>query len=182
MDRMTEFFYWAWPYVIAGVNLLVALLASAHVVLTKRDNRAALGWVGIVWLAPILGSILYVTFGVNRIRRKAHRLRKKETKQKRQQLEQAAAEELGRALEDDAIHLTSLNEFVYGLTKESLLPGNRVTPLDCGDQAYVRMLAAIDGAQHSVSLCTYIFDNDSAGREFAEALQGPALEASRCGC
>jgi cardiolipin synthase len=167
---MPEYLKWALPLAVAAIDLVVALLASAHVVLTKRDNRAALGWVGIIWLTPILGSLMYFTFGVNRIRRKARKLRRGESKRKRQQLEQAAAEELCRELEDDAVHLTALNDFVYQLSGLPLLPGNRVTPLDCGDQAYARMLAAIDGAERSISLGTYIFDNDAAGREFAAAL------------
>ena len=47
------------------------LLASAHVVLYKRDSRAAIGWVGIIWLVPILGSVLYILLGINRIQRRA---------------------------------------------------------------------------------------------------------------
>ena len=160
----------AWPFFVAAVDLAIVLLASAHVVLTKRDNRAALGWIGIIWLAPIIGSILYFTFGINRIRRKARKLRKKESKHKRLQLEQAATHELQRVLEEESLHLTALNEFVFGLSGSPLLPGNSVLPLQSGDEAYVRMLAAIEGAQHSISLCTYIFDNDAAGREFSDAL------------
>ena len=173
---MLEFLEWAWPYVLAVIDLIVVVIASSHVVLTKRDNRAALGWIAVIWFAPILGSLLYAGFGVNRIRRKARRLRKKQSKQQRRQLEQAAVEELTHALADDALHLTTLNDFIFRMTREPLLPGNRLTPLDCGDEAYVRMLAAIDSAEKSVALCTYIFDNDAAGREFAEAL-ARALDA-----
>ena len=41
-------------------------VASAHAVMHKRDVRAAIGWAGIIWLTPILGTLLYVVFGVNR--------------------------------------------------------------------------------------------------------------------
>jgi len=40
-------------------------------VLYKRDVRAAIGWTGLVWLAPIAGPLLYLFLGVNRIRRRA---------------------------------------------------------------------------------------------------------------
>ncbi len=160
----------AWPFFLAAFDLAIVCLASAHVVLTKRDNRAALGWVGIIWLAPILGTLLYITFGVNRIRRKARRLRKTESRTKRLQLAQAAADELSRVMEEDALHLTSLAEFVQGISQLPLLPGNRVTPLENGNDAYARMLAAINAAERSITLCTYIFDNDTAGNEFAAAL------------
>ena len=57
-------------------NLVVAFLASAHVVLTKRDSRAAIGWAGIIWLTPFIGAGLYLMFGVNRIQRRARQLRR----------------------------------------------------------------------------------------------------------
>ncbi|WP_425618338.1 cardiolipin synthase [Anatilimnocola sp. NA78] len=167
---MSELLNSVWTYLFAAIDLAIVLVASSHVVLTKRDNRAALGWVGIIWLAPIIGSLLYFTFGVNRIRRKARRLRSRESKRARRQHEQAATEELCRALEDESLHLAALSTYVQRVTDIPLVPGNRIVPLHCGDEAYPRMLAAIDSAEHSISLGTYIFDNDSEGHEFAAAL------------
>src|SRR4051812_22521252 len=63
-----------WPLFVTGFDFAISLTAATHVVLYKRDTRAALGWVGIIWLAPILGSILYVCFGVNRIERRAQKI------------------------------------------------------------------------------------------------------------
>src|SRR6476620_737296 len=64
-----------WPWLILVIHGLLIIVASAHVVLTKRDSRSAIGWVGIIWLAPIIGTLLYFTFGINRIQRKARYLR-----------------------------------------------------------------------------------------------------------
>ena len=63
-----------WPYA-AGVIVAVAnLVASAHVVTRKRDVRAAIGWMGLIWLAPGVGPLLYAMFGLNRIQRRAGQL------------------------------------------------------------------------------------------------------------
>ena len=59
--------------IIAHVSL--ALLVSAHALLTKRDARATIAWLGVAWLSPIVGSLGYSLFGVNRIARRALRLR-----------------------------------------------------------------------------------------------------------
>src|SRR5690606_5699478 len=56
------------------------------------------------------------------------------------------------------------------VAKRPLLKGNRIEPLIDGDQAYPAMIEAIGRAQHSVTLATYIFDADAAGRAFVEAL------------
>jgi cardiolipin synthase len=51
-----------------------------------------------------------------------------------------------------------------------LTTGNRVTPLQNGDEAYPAMLEAIDSASASIGLSTYIFDSDPAGAQFTDAL------------
>src|SRR5580704_5452680 len=60
---------------IAALHIALAAGVTAHIVLTKNDVRSAIGWVGLVWLTPVLGSVLYMFFGVNRIRRRAVQLR-----------------------------------------------------------------------------------------------------------
>ncbi|WP_194857012.1 PLDc N-terminal domain-containing protein, partial [Myxococcus sp. CA006] len=64
----------AWPHVVAALTVLISVVASAHAVLHKRDVRAAVGWVGLAWLVPVLGGVLYVLLGINRIRRRARSL------------------------------------------------------------------------------------------------------------
>ncbi|MES2792902.1 MAG: PLDc N-terminal domain-containing protein, partial [Planctomycetota bacterium] len=64
-----------WLHLTAIVDVLVALVASAHVVLTKRDTRAAIAWVGLIWLTPLIGAMLYLWLGINRIQRRARLLR-----------------------------------------------------------------------------------------------------------
>ncbi|MFO7586859.1 MAG: PLDc N-terminal domain-containing protein, partial [Gemmatimonadota bacterium] len=59
-----------WPVLIFVVDLVVAIGASSHVILRKRDVRAAIGWVGLIWLVPIGGALFYLVFGVNRIQRR----------------------------------------------------------------------------------------------------------------
>ena len=57
------------PELSVLVDLVIALAASTHVILHKTDTRAATAWVGLIWLVPFLGSILYVFLGINRIQR-----------------------------------------------------------------------------------------------------------------
>ena len=66
---------WAMELFAGAAHVLLALAVSAHIVLTKQDVRGAIGWVGLVWLTPVLGAVLYAMFGINRIRRQAGRMR-----------------------------------------------------------------------------------------------------------
>ena len=63
--------------------------------------------------------------------------------------------------------LWTLGETVTGLPATA---GNRIRLLTTGDEAYAAMLSAIDNAERSIILETYIFDSDTIGRKFVESL------------
>ena len=69
--------------VIAIVYPLLAILVTIDVLLKKNDVRAALGWIGGAWLSPIFGALLYYMFGINRVTRRALKLRRFEDSQSR---------------------------------------------------------------------------------------------------
>ena len=160
-----------WVLAAAIINVVAASAATVHAVLWKRDSRAVIGWVGLVWLAPILGALAYVCFGVNRIHRKAVSLKLQEAWKHKYET---------RLTFDDVEHrdelvskhpnLSGLARLGRSLTEMPLLPGNSIEPLANGDEAYPAMLQAIDDAERSVALLTYIFDSDRAGEAFLEAL------------
>ncbi|MCG6962361.1 MAG: cardiolipin synthase [Acidobacteria bacterium] len=160
-----------WPHILVGLHIIIACSASAHVVLVKRDPRAAIGWVGVIWLAPLLGSFLYFVLGVNRIRRRA-RSRRPTTRVSDAAVNLVAT---GIRTADTApppgvAHLQALFRLSSEVTRQPLLPGNLVTPLPSGEDAYAAMVGAIDRAEQTVGLSTYIFDNDRAGAMFIDAL------------
>ncbi len=63
-----------------------------------------------------------------------------------------------------------LARVVGRVVAQPLTPGNRVQPLVNGDEAFPAMLAAIESATRSISLVSYIFDNDASGKQFVAAL------------
>jgi len=165
-----------WPYLVAAAYLLVAAIASAHVVLYKRDVRAAIGWVGLIWFSPFVGAALYLFFGINRLRRKA--TRHAEDDPLDESLHPLAtpgatglpASDEAAFVEGTEPHLLGLAQFVGRATGVPLTAGNLIEPLVNGDEAYPAMLEAIADAKRSVALCSYIFDNDRAGLMFLDAL------------
>ena len=150
----------------AVAHVAIAGAVTVHVLLYKRSVGAAVSWSGIAWLSPFLGRLLYAIMGINRVKRRAQRL-------KRQRLPLAVA--VPEAVATDA--LTPLEYAVGRLTGLPSMPGNKVEMLHSGDEAYPRMLQEIGRAQTSVGLCSYIFWADSAGEKFHEAL----IEAQKRG-
>ena len=162
-----------WPPLLSLLGFSMSLLATVHAVLYKRDTRATIGWVGIIWLVPILGSVLYLVFGVNRIRRRAQHIRHGQSHSYLPGLQKSGKRSQRttvHSLPDRCAYLDDLARLVGEVSERPLLSGNQIEPLINGDQAYRSMLEAIDGAEQSVALCSYIFDNDRAGKMFLNAL------------
>jgi cardiolipin synthase len=161
LDKLSQF----WPHLAAGFDFLAALLASVHALLNKRDSRAATLWLGIIWFLPLLGPILYLALGVNRIRRRAVQLGVHKT------FSRDIPENLGEPEHDGAEHLKHIARVVSRFATQPLTAGNKIEPLVNGDAAFPAMLAAIESAKKSITLCTYIFDNDASGQKFVAALE-----------
>lgn len=149
-------------------HIVLAPMTVLHALLFKRDSRAAFGWIAMCLLLPVAGPILYALLGINRIQRRARRLHWPRLR---------IGHERGRPsrprgnVPDRLAHqLRDLATIGERLSRHALCGGNRVRPLANGDEAYPAMLEAIDAAQRSIYLCSYIFDNDPVGRRFADSL------------
>ncbi|HYX62897.1 MAG TPA: phospholipase D-like domain-containing protein [Burkholderiales bacterium] len=145
----------------AGAVIVAAVLASGHAVLYKRDTRAAALWLAVVWVLPALGPLLYITIGVNRVERRATRLRRRMVRHRTEP--QFPPGEPGT-------HLLPLARLVGQVVGRPLLPGNSVEALIDGVHAFPAMLEAIGRARRSIAMASYIFDGNGIGAQFVTAL------------
>ncbi len=143
-------------------HIAIASAVTVHVLLYKRNIGTSISWMGIAWLSPFIGGLLYYALGVNRVKRRAMRLR-------RERSHMFLVEEVAPDA-PEAGPLTPLEYAIGRLTGLSAETGNKISLLRSGDNAYPAMLAAIDAAEKSVGLASYIFRDDEAGRPFIEAL------------
>ena len=156
-----------WPHLVLVFSTLASAAAAVHAAMTKQDVRAAIGWVAVVLFSPLFGALLYLVAGINRVRYS-----------KVGQLRDAADPLLHRRPVNSDIDVAALTSPRFAAMKVlgdhvsqfALAAGNRVTPLAGGDEAYPAMLAAVRQARVSIALGSYIFDNDGAGQEIAQAL------------
>ena len=110
-----------WPYLLRvrpaalfAAHLVLAALVTAHALLRKREVVSAAGWIGLAWLAPVMGAVLYLMFGINRVQRRARQLRPPGDRR-----DEAAAQP---APEGDG-HLRPLERGIGRITGRQLLPG-----------------------------------------------------------
>lgn len=50
--------------VVGVLHFVIAGAVTVHTLISKRDGPAAIGWIGMAWLAPVSGALLYVGFGI----------------------------------------------------------------------------------------------------------------------
>jgi cardiolipin synthase len=159
-----EWIYLNWVTITVVFHVSFSLLTSLHIILFNENERTSLAWIGLVVLSPFLGSLFYWIFGINRIKRLAQK-------------------EHPSALKEDFYHQEAPLNFYnlpqnwhsaitsgYNIHRVNCTANNHVEPLINGDMAYPAMLESIKAAKRHVILSSYIFDCDSLGQEFVNAL------------
>ncbi len=157
--------YLNWAAVALGVVASVA--GAVHALYNKRDPRSAAAWVAICLMWPLVGAVIYLLLGKNRIKTRARQLHGTAVGPLPAARFPPHGGDCSGQIRDHYKSLASLS------AATSLLPlvgGNRLEVLVNGEQAYPAMLEAIDTATYSIYLASYIFDGAGIGRKFIDSL------------
>lgn len=153
-----------WVSIIVVLHISLSVVTALHVLLFKENERTSLAWIGLVIFSPVVGSLFYWLFGINRIKRLAQKEHPKEQKEDFSHLKKP----LKYHHLPDNWHCAILAG--YNIHPVNYLADNYVEPLINGDMAYPDMLQSIQAAKRYIVLSSYIFDYDSLGRQFVDAL------------
>lgn len=154
---------------------MLAVFSAGHALLNKKDPRAALGWIAVCLMFPLMGSLLYFLFGVNRIRTRAQKLKGFFPFQSDDSFEQPD-DKTDRVISGLTISpgLSEILKISCAVTRRPILGGNTIQMLRNGEEAYPAMLDAIEKSRNSLFLSTYIFETNKTGMRFIDALSQAA--------
>ena len=173
-------------WLIATLHLIGFTYVVFDCLRHRREADSALLWIFISWSLTLVGSILYLYFGIDRVPSPQHRKAKRD-----QELDDertaCTPEELPKAYwrpADDATRTLPDTELGLAITRgmttlvphHPLMAGNTLHPLISGDEAYPAMLAAIREARHHIHLESFIIGADKTGTEFLDLLKQKAGE------
>jgi len=152
-----------WPYLLGALLSLVALAMAAtaaiHALMTKRDSTSALAWVAVSIALPYVGALLYLVFGINRIREAA-----------RESYQASSPVDESEAISEPAGTLLRPRSMVgESVTDIGLRSCDSIDILENGEGSYPAMLADINAASERVYCSTYIFQRDETGKKFIKA-------------
>lgn len=176
----------SWWGVGTTLHALTVILVFIDRLRLRREPSSALLWVMVVWTFPVLGALLYLGFGVDRIDNQGfikERMDRQLLAERQSREEETLPLAYWKAVHDSVdaepespvareIH-RSMNAI---LPDHPLLGGNQIEILVNGDEAFPRMAEAIRNARHHIHLQTFIFGNDAVGRQFLELLAAKARE------
>ncbi|NCC51549.1 MAG: cardiolipin synthase [Spartobacteria bacterium] len=167
-------------------HICTFLLVLTDCLKHRREATSAVLWIFIAWSFPVVGPLIYLYFGVDRVPRKG--LLKEITNQQmlksRKTIEQQMPDRAyWNSVHESARHQPE-NPFAAELNRamNSILPdhpllgGNAIEPLIGGDEYYPALFEAIRGARHHIHLQSFIIGNDSIGQTLMNALKAKADE------
>lgn len=168
------------PFDVA-LHLLAFSLVLIHCLRTSREAASALLWIFLALAFPVIGPLLYLLVGINRVQAKAwhkHNSDQKFLSERKAREDEAMPLNYWRAVhkalaaEPADPYARDMNSAMNAVLSEyPLLGGNSIEPLITGDQAYPEMLEAIRHAKHHIHMQTFIIWNDRIGRQFLDLLK-----------
>ncbi len=135
------------------VVFLLALVIFSRVLEEKRKPSNFFAWFLLILVIPYLGVPLYVLFGGRKIRKKT------ESKEHFQ----------SSGMESYPCCSTEM-EHSHWSQFPPLIPGNRVSFIENGEEMFRRLCIGIADARQSIRLATYILGDDEVGRDLVSRL------------
>lgn len=156
---------WATIYLLFEWSLRLLML---FYVPQRRPPAAARTWLLLIFIQPVVGVMLYATFGRPHLSRRRRELQGRvaellRTRGKAWFSPYAASPQLPLHFQQAVALAERLGDF-------SIVGGNNLELLDGYDAAIERLIADIDAARQHVHLLYYIFRDDDTGRRVADAL------------
>lgn len=145
---------WLVPHIFSILGFLLAVVLLSRIVRERRPPASTMAWLLSILLVPYLGVPLYLLIGGRKHRRLAAR---KET-----------LYTLPLGHEVVAAHAIERILLAGGVPRTS--SGDQLELIASGEDAFARIIALFQGAQHSIDVSTFILGGDAAGQRVLETL------------
>ena len=145
---------WIWLrlHLASVVGFVLASVFAIVVIRDRKPPASAMAWLLAIAMVPWLGVPLYLAIGGRKLSRRTR---------DKPRLERAPGEVSAR---------DPLSRVLVGAGAGLPIAGNALVWHQDGEQAYARIAAAIDGAQRSIRIATFVLGDDPVGRDLVARL------------
>lgn len=166
--------FWKVPNFFSILLGLLAVFTAVIIILERRDPAKTLAWVLILIFLPVIGFVLYMTFG--------RQFRKRRMTAKKRVLNEYIypLNETFAGHNDDIPGISLAKErLIHLILNNAEIPltlYNDVNVLTNGQEIFPAFIAAISEAREHIHLETYILKNDIIGSKITDLLISKAQE------
>jgi len=158
-----------WGLVLTVLGYLATLLLIRWVLLTpKRHSVSSVAWILVILTVPILGGVLFLLFGVNRVERRA------EGKRRATNTIHGLLPELHpythAVSSNDRPQQQHIMKLANRLGRLRPLLGNRIEVLNDTNRTFGLILEAVRDARQTIHLEYYIWQPDETGIQLRDLL------------
>lgn len=162
-----------WILLLEVIYIIILILACLRIIYDTRGTSKTLAYLlGAIFL-PIIGIIVYFSFGVNYRKRKMYREKSVLNSGLLKKLKQEILESSNEILDNANESVQDQSELIQLLLTDSYSPltnKNKVDLLINGEEKFPMVLEAIEKAKHHIHIEYYIFKNDEIGNTIADLL------------
>lgn len=173
-----------WVVFSTLMHLSAFTFVCIHALRRRRNASATLLWIFIAWSFPIVGPLIYIGFGIDRVSDKgrlkkiANELLHRQHSEQHREYCTFTAWHLNHRIPSKNVTSSLFRKLNTAIDRihsdQHLVRGNHFELLQCGDEAYPQMLKAIRSAQNHIHFECFIIQPDDTSHEFMELLKQKA--------
>lgn len=157
-------------FIVAAYSL--TLFTVVRIIMDTRNASKALGYLALAILLPLLGPLIYFSFGVNYRKKRIYNKKLVANDKLSQRMQKRIVTSTQLILELNKRKLDGQADMVRLLLNDSAEPlsSNNATLLLNGEQKFPEVLAAMEEAQDSIHVQYYIYEDDAIGRALRDVM------------
>ncbi|MCC6288052.1 MAG: cardiolipin synthase [Chitinophagaceae bacterium] len=158
---------------------IIAFLVCLRIIYDTQNNIKTLAYLLLVVFIPVVGAIIYFSFGINYRKRRMYDKKLVADDVLAEKIRNQTIQASEKTYRDNKELLESNRELAYMLVNDSLstLTGdNDVKLLINGESKFPDVIAALEKAKHHIHIEYYIFEDDEIGKKIEEVLIRKARE------
>ncbi len=162
-----------WLPVYEVIYIIIVALVCLRIIYDTRSTTKTVAYMLLAIFVPIVGMLIYFTFGINYRKRKIYNKKLVGDNNLEKKIQDAIVHYTLHNLERKDPAIADNKELARLLLKDGSSPltaNNQVQILVNGEQKFPEVLKALERARYHIHIEYYIYDDDETGRAIEEVL------------
>lgn len=168
-----------WILIAQVIYVMLLIFVCFRIIFDTDNNTKTIAYVLLAIFLPIVGMIIYFSFGINYRKRKMYDKKLSDNLHLQDDLEKELIRYSKDILQEGDAAVKSNKKLVNLVLKENLSPltnNNDVKLLLNGENKFPEVFKAIENAKHHIHIEYYIFQDDTIGNALVDLLIKKAKE------